>query len=254
MKRAFAVLLVLAMLCASVACGAGTTERTRSAEKPRKTEPVTTPTTEMPTTLPPVTTEAPTQPPTDEPTTPALTGDILGKTDGLRYENATGGFCCEVPDTWYIASAEERASMMGIAADFIGGDIGELLKNNTNYIDFYAADTIDASSINVGIEKLPTANRMVDLDSYIDALCPILEPVFASSLSDYDEITAQRCTAAFLGESISAMQITAKYTGITLHGRQVYIFCQDYLLIVTVVCQGADRTDELLAYFSEWDI
>lgn len=86
-----------------------------------------------------------------------------GTVNGLKYENKVLGISCTFTDSWYIATEEDIAEIMGITADLLTDTaMEESIESGNAVCDLYAMDA-DYSTLNIQVTKFDSVFERMQL-------------------------------------------------------------------------------------------
>lgn len=281
MKKLLALLLVLAMVFALVACGTDSDRDDRDdddieddrdddddddkmifvpdegtdtdsvgddsdAETDADTDEVTpdteTPVTEAPVTEPTIDTVAP------DTEIPADAESMFGYFDGVEYVNYYFGFACDLGAAEYVATDRELAEFSGVSPDSVDRDPLEyaLDQYDMAYM-LYASNNGGLATINAAVEDIGIAGLTIGEEEYIDIAEPQLAPALeAVGLSN---ITTEKLTVEFAGEEHWAVKVTGEYEGIYFYELIVTVKRGDYIACITIAVYEEDTTDIIAGGF-----
>lgn len=246
-RKMLALLLVLAMLSALIACGSDAKKEEPTTE-PTTTEPVTTePTTEAPTT------EAPT---TEEPTTESTADEevsIRGEVNGNTYINRAIDCAVTLGSEWTIADEAALAQLAGLTSELIDYERAkEMIENGQTVFDFNATKDGGLSSININI----TFNNVSGMDSLDEETLLNLSKEQTKTVleaSGYENLNVEIVPITFAGEDHYCMALTSTFNGMTIYQYSVMLLTDSYIYAIATTSCNEDLAAGYLALFTKVD-
>ena len=222
MKKALALLLLVAMLASLCACGAKKTAGDTN-----------TPVSQAPSDL------------TPDDQTP---GDDE-VSDVEVYENELIGIGFRPGDGWEIWDDEQIAQINGIVADMMTDEaIRDMLASSGYAQPFYAQAQSGLLTANITIEDLGVLyGATLDEQAYVEIAMEQMTPALESmGLSD---ITSEVGTVNFAGQDRTAVFISGSMQGAELHETIVTMKVGNYMANVTAASYLTDETADILSMF-----
>lgn len=249
MKKILCLLLAAVMILSMTACG-GEPEETKA---PKETTEPTVATTAVPETEPATepTTEPVTEPATEPATEPEQTNPVLGVINGNTYENQYFGFGCELDSSWYVATKEEIAQIMGLTSDVLN-DGGFELQLETSGVAYglYAMKGDGLTSLNMVVENLGLLYSLtMDEKTYAETAAKQLPDAFAAM--GMTDVKAEVVTISFAGKDHVAITLEGNMSGVMFYETLVCVKAANYIAVITAGSYQENTTKDILNGFYE---
>ena len=174
--------------------------------------------------------------------------DVLGTTEGSRYENARIGLGCILPEGWNYSSEEDIRLMNNATAELAGDTYLELIENATVFYDMLAMDADELNNINVNLEKLNALQlTLLDVAENYKAAVPYMREMFENM--GYTDFSSEIVDVILDGETVPAMRTTAQISGIRVYQLMLSVKCDGYLANIAVTTYIEDTTADILSNF-----
>ena len=185
---------------------------------------------------------------------PVTTGVIE---DGVYYNEYAG--ISFTADGWQLLGVEDlKDSLDGVSELLEGTEVGDAMKDLTQFMDMQAVDPSGLQNINVIYTKMSAAERLaflaLDEEGVIDAVLKNQE----SLIHSYEEggITVEsmeKVSCNFAGEDRIGILTTGSVQGIPCFILQVYeTHAGAYSVITTMTAAMEDTTADMAAMFSAY--
>ena len=252
LKKVFALLLVLTMVCAFCACGGdepaqGTQVDNNPATEAAPTEAPTEVPTEAPTE---VSTEVPTEAPIEDPTEIVEVETVpveMGQITGLNYESGYIGIGCNLPEGWVFYTDEEIAALNGLTAGLMGDEYQQALQSADLLYDMHAANA-DGSNTNVILEKGSALELLVlNLENYVDSVSPsVAEAMLSMGFETYE---CEKSYVTISGEQMVCIRGVGTLMGATIYQYSIPVKCSGHLATISVCAATEEALDEIVNCF-----
>ncbi len=220
MKKVFALLLVVAMLCSFAACsGAVDPEDVRGEQSGN-----------------------------EDPSADAEKEFSLGDTQGLTYENKFIGLGCTLDDGWTFYTDDQINQLNNLTADLAGEEYQEAIKNATVIYDMYAISSNQLDNINVNLEKVdPIKLAVLDITNNYEQIYPTIKQSFENM--GYTDVSYEIGKVKIGDKEFASLDTSAQISGIKMYQTIFSVKCNGYLANITITSFQEDTTDAILAKF-----
>lgn len=230
LKKWLALVLVLAMLSALVACGG-------EAEK----NPTTEPTTEAPTTVEP----------TDETPVSEAKKVVRGENNGNTYTNSALDYTVTLGSEWTVADEAGLAELAGVTAGAINNETAqEMIENGQTVFDFYASKDDGLSTINVTLTK-NSEDYLASLDEETLLSMTMSQNQSILEASGFENLNMEIVPITFAGEDHKCIALTATYSGLPIYEYMLMFATEPCIYTVTACSFNEDVAADYLAFFTK---
>jgi len=247
MKKLIALILAALMLCGVLAA---------CSSAPSDPEDVCGSVTPITQSTEPEETEAPTEEATEPEETESDSSVSFGAVSGNLYTNTYAGFQMELDENWTLLTAEELQELPeNINALFEDAEIGDTMKNYTQFFDMQATNMLDMSSVNVVYQvkdaSMMLAGKLMSEEDILDATLEQKDTMISSYAAVGIEVESiEKVSMEFLGKTHFAMKTSAKVMEMDYCMLQLFDYSiGDYGVIITIAAFGEEALDSVLDLF-----
>lgn len=170
----------------------------------------------------------------------------LGVNEPGKYENEFFGVGCTLPDDWTFLTQEEINENNQLTVDLTDNSaVKNAFENNTVLTDMMASCGQD--SVNVTIEKLQSAAKLIDEQKYAELSEPQLKTQFESMGVTY--VGSNIGEMDFAGSKRVTLDIELKAGDVTIFEKMVLIKKGGYMFLTTACTFNENTTDDIFANF-----
>ena len=175
---------------------------------------------------------------------------VLGHVEDNVYTNAAFDLHLDLSDAWHVATPEEIAQLMDIAADrFDDKALAEELKNSGVVYDLYATNQTSGASLTVILENTGSSQDLTadDVSALIDQVIPELEASFKNAGCDVQ--SCEPGTVTFRDEEINCVASHVILNGNDLYQREIFLTASNIFAIITVSASNEAETQDIINAF-----
>lgn len=249
MKKWFALLLALLLLCSLAACGS---EGTGAAAPSGKGESASTVQPDASEPEEPAAPEEPEAP--EEPAKPegpeSEVGECLGSVSDGVYQNRFFGMGCELDETWSIADEAALAQLGNTVSEVVASneELAKQLGENGTVYDFYASADDGLKSLNIVLENLGLLYGLaLDESDYVEASLEQVDQ--ALEAMGMEDGVAEAIEVQFAGGQHAGIRISGTLYGLPFYEQLVSVKQGNYMAVITAASFQEDITGELLELF-----
>lgn len=171
----------------------------------------------------------------------------LGTSNANTYKNEFFGIGCTLGSEWTFKTDDEIKEINNFAADMVGDEYKDALKNAVAVTDMYATHSNQTDTINVTFEKLSGANLLLEAKDYIESQKDGLISAFESM--GMENMTVNITEGDFVGNACTYTNIEGEFQGVKFYECLVTIKCNNYFANITVCTWQTNGCEEILSKF-----
>lgn len=171
----------------------------------------------------------------------------MGSSQGGKYENKFIGIGCKLDENWTFMSDEEIRKQNNMTSDLLGEEYQEILENATVIYDMMATHSNETDTVNVNMEKLTGAAKMLTEKSYVEASVDTLKSALESA--GMENVQVKPVELDFAGGKHYGVQIEGEFSGIKCYETLVCVKCGSYMACVTACTWLENGTQAILDCF-----
>jgi len=152
-------------------------------------------------------------------------------------------------------ATDEQIEALSMSTARLIGDNNEKIATAINdgsvVTTMYLSDLSGLKTVNVNISGAGIDSPAITPELIIDAAIPDIQSMLTNS--GFTNVTCERSTTEFLGETVACLNVKGEFSGLTLYEKQVELIKGGYISSITVVSYNEDATADLLALVSNID-
>ena len=169
----------------------------------------------------------------------------LGTVKNGCYESTFLGYGFK-RDNWAITDEEQIAALNHWSKDAFSAELKEMIKQSGNIVELMATSNEGSENLNIQYQ-INDLYKEASIESLLDLMLPTMAETFENA--GYQNTTIEKTTAVLAGDVHPAALIIAKYNGILLYQKQVYIQHGECLAFITATSFSENTVDGILESF-----